>query len=42
MGEEGREEPPGQANGIGEDLGWEDLPAVVLSLTKQVDEAGST
>lgn len=42
MGEKGREEPPGQANGIGEGLGWEDRPAVPLSLTKRgVGEAGS-
>lgn len=42
MGEEGRGKAPGAGSGIGEDLGWEDLPTVVLSLTKQVGGAGST
>ena len=33
---------PRQANGSGEGLGWEDRPAVLLSLTKcGVGEAGS-
>lgn len=42
MGEGGREEPPRQMNGIAEGLGWEDRPAVPLSLTKHgVGEAGS-